>query len=61
MSNSRTSAADVAVTGIRFEQLRASYFEGLGMGNRADEARAEVLLWEGRYQAAVDFHSKEAG
>ncbi len=59
MSNSRTSAADVAATGIRFEQLRASYFEGLGMANHADDARAAASLWRSRYQDAVDFHSKE--
>ena len=59
MSNTRTSAANVAATGIRFEQLRASYFEALGMENHADDARVAVQLWEGRYQDAIDFHSKE--
>ena len=59
MSNSRTSAADVAATGIRFEQLRASYFEGLGMANHADDARAAASLWRERYRDAIDFHSSE--
>ena len=59
MSNSRTSAADVAAIGVRFEQLRVSYFEGLDMGNRTDDARAAASLWRSRYQDAVDFHSKD--
>jgi len=57
----RITAADVAAIGVRFEQLRVSYFEAQGMGDRADDARAAASLWRSRYQDAVDFHAKEAG
>ena len=61
MPKDKTSQADVAATGARFEQLRAGWFEELGSKQRADEARKAAAMWEERHQAAIDFHAKEAG
>ena len=61
MPKDKTSQADVAATGVRFEQIRAEWFNQLGSKKRAAEARKAASMWEKRHQAAIDFHAKEAG
>ena len=58
MPTNEISTAEVAATGARFEQLRASWFEELGSKQRAAEARKAAAMWEERHQAAIDFHEK---
>ena len=58
MPKNKTATADVAATGVRFEQLRAGWFDELGSKQRAAEARKAAAMWEERHQPAIDFHEK---
>ena len=61
MPRDKTSQADVAAIGARYEQLRVGWFSQTGSKKRAAEARKAASMWEKRHQAAIDFHAKEAG
>ena len=47
-----STSLEIASTGVKFEQLRASYWQMYDQPTKADEARRELAKWKLKHQAA---------